>query len=157
MEESVLPSDDQLIDLEALFQLSYGMCILCSKKNEKFNGCLVNTVFQITPEPPMIAVSVNRENLTHEYITESRVFTVSVLAEETPTLFMGKFGFRTGRDVDKFDQVNYKLVQQAYRLFWTTRWPLLRPKSQNPSISKRIRFLSARLWPVRLLMGAGFL
>jgi flavin reductase (DIM6/NTAB) family NADH-FMN oxidoreductase RutF/rubredoxin len=109
MEESVLPSDDQLIDLEALFSLSYGMCILCSKKNEKFNGCLVNTVFQITPEPPMIAVSVNRENLTHEYITESRVFTVSVLAEETPKLFMGKFGFRTGSDIDKFRHVNYKL------------------------------------------------
>jgi len=109
MEESVLPSDDQLIDLEALFQLSYGMCILCSKKNEKFNGCLVNTVFQITPEPPMIAVSVNRENLTHEYITESRVFTVSILAEETPKLFMGRFGFRTGSDIDKFRHVNYKL------------------------------------------------
>ena len=57
----------------------------------------------------MIAVSVNRENLTHEYITESGVFTVSILAEETPTLFMGKFGFRSGRDVDKFQQVNYKL------------------------------------------------
>jgi flavin reductase (DIM6/NTAB) family NADH-FMN oxidoreductase RutF/rubredoxin len=99
----------QMLDEESLFSLSYGMCILCSKKNEKFNGCLVNTVFQITPEPPMIAVSVNRENLTHEYITESRVFTVSVLDEETPKLFMGKFGFRTGSDIDKFRHVNYKL------------------------------------------------
>jgi len=98
-----------MLDEELLFSLSYGMCILCSKKNEKFNGCLVNTVFQITPEPPMIAVSVNRENLTHEYITESRVFTVSVLAEETPMLFMGRFGFRTGRDIDKFQRTNYKL------------------------------------------------
>ena len=57
----------------------------------------------------MIAVSVNRQNLTHDYITESRVFTVSVLAEETPALFIGKFGFTSGRDSDKFQKVKYKL------------------------------------------------
>ena len=109
MEQSPTSSQSQLTDLEALFQLSYGMCILCSRKKGKFNGCVVNTVFQLTPEPAMVAVSVNRQNLTHEYITESRVFTVSVLAEETPTLFIGKFGLRSGRDVDKFQKVKYKL------------------------------------------------
>jgi rubredoxin/flavin reductase (DIM6/NTAB) family NADH-FMN oxidoreductase RutF len=57
----------------------------------------------------MIAVSVNRQNLTHEYITKSRVFVISLLAEEAPLEFIGKFGFRSGRDVDKFQGVNYKL------------------------------------------------
>lgn len=98
-----------MLDLESLFNLSYGMCIISSKKDNDFNGCIVNTAFQITPEPPMIAVSVNRQNLTHEYITKSKVFVISVLAEETPLEFIGKFGFRTGRDVDKFQGVNYKL------------------------------------------------
>lgn len=100
-----------MLDLESLFKLSYAMCIVSSQKDGSFNGCIVNTVFQIVPEPPMVAVSVNRECLTHEYISHSRVFTVSILAEETPKLFVGKFGFRSGRDIDKFDQVRYLIGQ----------------------------------------------
>ena len=98
-----------MLDLESLFNLSYGMCIISSKKDDDFSGCIVNTAFQITPEPPMIAVSVNRQNLTHEYITGSSVFVISLLAEQTPLDFISKFGFRTGRDTDKFEGVNYKL------------------------------------------------
>jgi len=100
-----------MLDLESLFKLSYGMCIVSSKKGNRFNGCVVNTVFQLTPEPPMIAVSVNKQNLTHEYITDSKVFTVSILSQETPMPFIGRFGFRSGRDIDKFEQVNYKIGQ----------------------------------------------
>jgi flavin reductase (DIM6/NTAB) family NADH-FMN oxidoreductase RutF/rubredoxin len=100
-----------MLDLESLFKLSYGMCILSSKKNNRFNGCIVNTVFQLTPEPPMVAVSVNRQCLTHEYITDSKVFTVSILSQEAPMPFVGRFGFRSGRDIEKFEQVKYKLGQ----------------------------------------------
>ena len=98
-----------MLDLESLFKLSYGMCIVSSKKDDKFNGCLVNTVFQITPEPPMIAVSINRQCLTHEYIAGSRVFTVSVLSQDAAMSFIGRFGWKSGRDIDKFEQINYKL------------------------------------------------
>jgi rubredoxin/flavin reductase (DIM6/NTAB) family NADH-FMN oxidoreductase RutF len=87
------------------------MCIICSNEEGRYDGCIVNTVFQIVPEPPMVAISVNKENLTHEYITKSKVFTVSVLAENTPMLFIGKFGFRSGRDIDKFEQTRYKIGQ----------------------------------------------
>ncbi len=97
-----------MLDLESLFNLSYGMCIVSSKRNSRFDGCIVNAVFQVTPEPPMVAVSVNKQNLTHEYIADSKVFTVSILAEGTPMPFIGRFGFRTGRDTDKFQEVNYK-------------------------------------------------
>lgn len=100
--------EKQMLDLESLFNLSYGMCIISSKRGNDFNGCIVNTAFQITPEPPMIAVSVNRQNLTYEYITKSKVFVISILAEAAPLKFIGKFGFRTGRDTDKFKEVNYK-------------------------------------------------
>jgi flavin reductase (DIM6/NTAB) family NADH-FMN oxidoreductase RutF/rubredoxin len=84
------------------------MCIIGSKKDQRFNGCIVNTVFQVTPEPPMVAVSVNRRCLTHEYITDSRVFAVSILSQEAPMIFIGKFGFRSGREIDKFEKVNFK-------------------------------------------------
>ncbi len=105
------PQGMDMVDLESLFKLSYGMYIVSSKKDGKFDGCIVNTVFQLTPEPPMIAVSVNRQNLTHEYITDSKVFTVSILSEAAPTSFIGKFGFRSGRDIDKFEQVGYRIGQ----------------------------------------------
>jgi len=100
-----------MLDLESLFNLSYGMCIVSSKKDGRFNGCIVNTIFQITPEPPMVAVSINRQCLTHEYITKSKVFTVSILSQEALMPFIGRFGFRSGRDIDKFEQVSYKIGQ----------------------------------------------
>ena len=102
-----------MLDLESLFNLSYGMCIVSSKRSDEFNGCIINTVFQVTPEPPMVAISVNKENLTHEYIVESKVFTVSILAEGTPLEFIGRFGFRTGRKTDKFQDVNFKIGQSG--------------------------------------------
>ncbi|MHC4396380.1 MAG: rubredoxin [Planctomycetota bacterium] len=97
-----------MLDLESLFNLSYGMCIVSSKSEGKFNGCIVNAVFQVAPEPPMIAISVNRKNLTYDYIVHSKVFTVTILTEDTPLGFIGRFGFRTGKDIDKFQGVNYK-------------------------------------------------
>jgi len=108
MEKSVDSSTEQAINPETLFQLNYGMCILSSAKDGRANGCVVNTVFQVVPDPVIIAVSVNKENLTHEYITEGRVFSISILAEETPMPFIGRFGFRTGRDIDKFKKTNYR-------------------------------------------------
>lgn len=97
-----------MLDLESLFKLSYGMCIISSQKDGKINGCIVNTVFQITPEPPMMVVSLNKNCLTWEYITSSRTFAVSILSEQAPVSFIGKFGFRTGREINKFEQVNFK-------------------------------------------------
>jgi rubredoxin/flavin reductase (DIM6/NTAB) family NADH-FMN oxidoreductase RutF len=98
-----------MLDLESLFKLSYGMCIVSSKKNGRFNGCIVNTVFQFVPEPPMAALSVNRQCLTHEYVTDSKVLTVSILSQEAPMPFIGRFGFRSGRDTDKFENVKYRI------------------------------------------------
>jgi rubredoxin/flavin reductase (DIM6/NTAB) family NADH-FMN oxidoreductase RutF len=100
-----------MIDLESLFKLSYGMHILGSKKDGSFSGCIVNTVFQLIPEPLMVAVSLNKDCLTHRYISESRVFSISILAEDTPTPFIGRFGFRSGRDINKFEKLNCRTGQ----------------------------------------------
>jgi flavin reductase (DIM6/NTAB) family NADH-FMN oxidoreductase RutF/rubredoxin len=88
---------------------SYGLYILTSKKGDKVNGQIVNTVFQVAAEPPTIAVSVNKQNLTHEYISESKVFTASILSTEAPMTLIGKWGFKSGRDTDKFEGTDYKL------------------------------------------------
>ena len=97
------------MNMQALYRLGYGLYVVCSRKGDKFNGQIANTVFQVCSEPPTIAVAINRQNLTHDYIMESKVFTVSVLSPDTPLSFIGSFGFRSGRDVDKLEGVNYKL------------------------------------------------
>ena len=92
------------IDKKALWDISYGMYIVSSGFNGKQNGQVANTVFQITAEPPRIAISINKGNLTHEYISKSGLFAVSILDEFTPITFIGLFGFRCGRDIDKLSQ-----------------------------------------------------
>ena len=96
------------MDLTALNMCSYGLYILTSKKGDKVNGQIVNTVFQVAAEPPTVAVSVNKLNLTHEYISESKVFSASILSTEAPMTLIGKWGFKSGRDTDKFEGTDYK-------------------------------------------------
>jgi flavin reductase (DIM6/NTAB) family NADH-FMN oxidoreductase RutF/rubredoxin len=94
---------------ETLHKISYGLYIICSKNEEKINGQIANALFQVTAQPATIAVSINKQNLTHEYIQKSNFFTVSILSENTPMNYIGNFGFKSGRDIDKFKDVEYKL------------------------------------------------
>ena len=98
------------MDTEVLRNISYGLYIVSSNKGGLLNGQIANTVFQITSEPVTIAVSINKQNLTHEYIESSSRFTVSILDEKTPLLFIGKFGFKTGRAEDKFKDVKFTVL-----------------------------------------------
>ena len=96
------------MDLRALHQISYGLYVVCSRKGDRINGQTCNTVIQVSSEPPIISVCLNKGNLTHEFIEDSGVFTASILSQDTPLSFIGRFGFKSGREVDKFDGVNYK-------------------------------------------------
>jgi flavin reductase (DIM6/NTAB) family NADH-FMN oxidoreductase RutF len=84
------------------------MYVIGSKEGKRLNAQIANTVFQVTSEPPTIAVSINKNNLTHEFIEESRVFTASVLCQNTPLSFIGRFGFKSGRDIDKLEGIGYQ-------------------------------------------------
>ena len=97
------------MNLKALYGLGYGVYVVCSKKGDKLNGQIANTVFQVCAEPPIIAVALNKQNLTNEFVSTSKVFTVSILSQDTPLSFIGGFGFKSGREVDKLKGINYKL------------------------------------------------
>jgi len=102
------------MNLLALQKLGYGLYVVCSKKGDRLNGQIANTIFQVCAEPPMIAVALNKKNLTHEFILESKVFTGSILSQETPLSFIGHFGFRSGREGDKLKEVNHRFgISQA--------------------------------------------
>ncbi len=95
----------------ALHKLSYGLYVISSFSGSKLNGQIANTAFQVTSEPATIAVSINKENLTHDFIKESRKFSVSILSTSAPMEFIGRFGFKCGRDVDKFDCTHFRTGQ----------------------------------------------
>lgn len=97
------------MNLNALFSLTYGMHIIGARKGDRLNAQTANTVIQVCSEPPVISVCINKNNLTHEFIKDSGYFTASILSQETPLLFIGQFGFKSGRDTDKLQGVNYKI------------------------------------------------
>jgi ferric-chelate reductase [NAD(P)H] len=97
------------IDFKVFRDFSYGLYIVASKDGDRLNGQIVNTVIQVTSEPPRVAVIINKKNLTHEMISKSLVFAACIIDESITMKFIGPFGFKSGRDVDKFESVKYKL------------------------------------------------
>jgi len=93
---------------KALHKISYGLYVISTSDGDKKNGQIANTLFQVTSEPQRVAVALNKENLTHSMVEKSKVFTASVLSKDTPMEFIGRFGFKSGRDTDKFQGINYK-------------------------------------------------
>jgi flavorubredoxin/flavin reductase (DIM6/NTAB) family NADH-FMN oxidoreductase RutF/rubredoxin len=90
------------IDPAAMFKLSYGLFVLTARNGEKDNGCIINTVTQITDSPKRISVAVNKANFTHDMIIKTGVFNVSVLSESVPFSVFQRFGFQSGKNTDKF-------------------------------------------------------
>lgn len=87
---------------EALFKISYGLFVLTASENGKDNGCIVNTVAQVTDNPAKITVTVNKLNYTHGMILRTGLFNVSVLTENANFSVFERFGFLSGKDTDKF-------------------------------------------------------
>ena len=90
------------MDKNALFKLSYGLFVLTAKQDGKDNGCIINTVQQVTSDPMRISVTVNKANLTHDMVLATGEFNVSVLTEDAVFWIFQHYGFQSGRDVDKF-------------------------------------------------------
>ena len=90
------------VDKGAFRNLTYGLFILTAREGDKDNGCVINTLAQITTSPNRISICVNKGGLTHDMILRTGVFNVSVLTEKAPFSLYQHFGFQTGRDTDKF-------------------------------------------------------
>jgi ferric-chelate reductase [NAD(P)H] len=95
-------------DPKALFSMSYGMYIVGTRLGDKLNAQVANSVIQVTSEPATMAICLNKANYTHDCLKESGIFSVSILEEDVPMTFIGTFGFKSGRDIDKFAGVDFK-------------------------------------------------
>lgn len=95
----------------ALHKISYGLYIITSGQDGTFNGQIANAMFQVTSNPATLAISINKENYTHDLIKRSRKFVVSILSEAAPMTLIGLFGFKSGRDVNKLQNIKIKTGQ----------------------------------------------
>ena len=93
------------MDNNALFKLTYGLFVLTARQGDKDNGCIINTVGQITADPVRIQIAVNKKNYTHDMIMATGEFNVSVLTEDAVFWIFQHYGFQSGKDVDKFAMI----------------------------------------------------
>lgn len=102
--EFLFPSEETDGVIKACWKVTYGLYVVSSMSGERMNGQICNTVFQITSDPPRVALGINHRNLTHEFIEASGVFAVSILGKNDHRI-VRRFGYRSGRDFDKFKGV----------------------------------------------------
>ena len=101
------------MDIKALFKISYGLYVVASRENGKDNGCIINTFSQVTDTPLRVSVTVNKLNLTHDMIKNTGDFTVSVLSTAAPFGVFQNFGFRSGKDADKFAETRTRRCENG--------------------------------------------
>ncbi len=87
---------------KAMYALSYGLFILAARQGEKDNGCIINTVMQVTTDPNRLVITVDKRNLTHDMVKATGRFALSILSEKAGFDLFRRFGFQSGRDTDKF-------------------------------------------------------
>ena len=92
-------------DLNALFNIGYGLYVVTSNDGKKDNGLIVNTVTQVTNTPNRIAVTINKENYSHHVIKQSGKMNINCLSVDAPFSVFENFGFRSGRTADKFSDI----------------------------------------------------
>ncbi len=92
-------------DMKALFNIGYGLYVVTSNDGKKDNGCIVNAVTQVTNSPNRIAVCINKQNYSHYVIKNTGIMNVNCLSVEAPFKVFEYFGFRSGRNVNKFEDI----------------------------------------------------
>lgn len=90
------------MDTSVMFKIGYGLYVLTAKDDAKDNGCIINTVMQVTSNPLQVAIAVNKKNYTNEMIQKTRKFNLSILSEKADFEIYKHFGYQSGREVDKF-------------------------------------------------------
>jgi flavin reductase (DIM6/NTAB) family NADH-FMN oxidoreductase RutF/rubredoxin len=104
------------MNLEAFFKMSYGIYLITSKHGKELSGYIANTAFQVTAEPPKLAISCHKENTSARVINDSGVFALSVLGKDSDAGLIGLFGYQSGSDEEEFDRVNYQIGKNGARV-----------------------------------------
>lgn len=99
------------MDKKVLRNLSYGVYVVTSKDNDRNVGCIANSIMQVTSNPSTVAISINHDNYTNKNIKENKKFGISILKEDSDAKIIGTFGFKTSKDINKFEDINFKQIE----------------------------------------------
>ncbi|MCL2522298.1 MAG: flavin reductase [Erysipelotrichales bacterium] len=113
--EIALNMERTIEDDKTMFKLSYGLFVVSVKDGEKDNGCIINTVMQITEKNNRISFSINKDTLTHDLVMKTKELNISILSESVPFSIFESFGFKSGRDVEKFVNFEDKRTNNGIR------------------------------------------
>jgi flavin reductase (DIM6/NTAB) family NADH-FMN oxidoreductase RutF len=105
-----------------LDKLEYGLFVLSAHENQKDNSCITNVAMQVTDNPIRIAFTVNKNNLTHDMIFNTGKFTLSILTTDVPMELIQHFGFKSGREVEKFENYPYAQKNQQGMYYITEKY-----------------------------------
>jgi len=105
--------------MEVFLKMTYGIYLIGSKSGNKISGYIANTAFQVTSEPPQIAISCHKDNISAKVIGESGVFALSVLEKDTDAGLIGLFGYQSGNEEEKFERVKYKIGRNGAPIILT--------------------------------------
>lgn len=94
---------------KAFFKLSYGLYVVSSSCDGKVSACIANTFVQVTSEPARVCITLNKNNYTTSLIENSCVYNVGVLLDDIDMDVIRRFGFQSGKDVNKFDGIDYEV------------------------------------------------
>lgn len=100
------------MNLNVLRNLSYGVYVISTLDGERPTGCVANSLMQITSSPATVALSINHDNYTNSCIEKTGKFGVSILSTTVDPQIIGKFGFFSGKDTNKFDDVSYEMKSE---------------------------------------------
>ena len=95
------------MNIEAFFKISYGLYVISSAYEGKMSGYIANTAFQVTADPPRFAISCSKNNYTLNIIRKSGLFAFSILERDNSMPVIGRFGYHTSADTDKFADTAY--------------------------------------------------
>jgi len=101
------------MDNKAMFSLSYGLFVVTAKEGEKDNGCITNTVIQVTTTPNRISVTINKNNYTHGMVERTGLLNVSILSQEAKFDTFKHWGFQSGANVDKAVDITFSRAENG--------------------------------------------
>ena len=98
--------------MKAIYNIPYGIYVITAKQDNKINGCIINTLMQVTSSPLKISITINKENFTTKMIEDTNLFNVSILDMNTKFDIIKHFGFQSGKILNKFETFNdYKIAK----------------------------------------------
>lgn len=98
------------MDKTVFYDVSYGVYVVTTSYQNKNVGCIANSFCQITSVDNIVSISLNKQNYTNEAIKNTKKFALSIISEQTNSELIGKFGFYSSKDTDKFADFNYEIL-----------------------------------------------